>query len=148
MERKPTEKDMEYLDKWTRRSAIAHGISDERLIEICNAERDGRCVVYQKGYPVMSHYYKDEDGLYIREVSGVVSKEEYESVLEKEQNKNWIDNADSYICPDCGFETNNPNKLENKACPKCGFVALKDLSPEAKKLYHDILTGEFLKENT
>lgn len=45
MERKPTERDMEYLDKWTRRSAIAHGISDERLIEICNAERDGRCVV-------------------------------------------------------------------------------------------------------
>ena len=45
MERKPTEKDMEYLDKWTRRSAITHGISDERLMEICEAERDGRCVV-------------------------------------------------------------------------------------------------------
>jgi len=45
VERKPTEKDMEYLDKWTRRSAIPRGISDERLMEICNAERDGRCVV-------------------------------------------------------------------------------------------------------
>lgn len=45
MEKKPTEKDMEYLDKWTRHSAIAHGISDERLIEICNAERNGRCAV-------------------------------------------------------------------------------------------------------
>ena len=45
MDKKPTEKDMAYLDKWTRRSAITHGISDERLIEICNAERDGRCVV-------------------------------------------------------------------------------------------------------
>ena len=48
MERKPIERDMEYLDKWTRRSAIAHGISDERLIEICNAERGGRCVVLPK----------------------------------------------------------------------------------------------------
>lgn len=45
MEKKPTEKDMEYLDKWTRRSAITHGISDDRLIEICNAERHGRLAV-------------------------------------------------------------------------------------------------------
>lgn len=41
----PSEKDMEYMDKWTRKSAITHGISDERLMEICSAERDGRCVV-------------------------------------------------------------------------------------------------------
>lgn len=27
MDKKPTEKEMEYLDKWTRRSAITHGIS-------------------------------------------------------------------------------------------------------------------------
>jgi hypothetical protein len=38
-------KEMECLDKWTRRSAITHGISDERLMEICEAERAGRCVV-------------------------------------------------------------------------------------------------------
>lgn len=66
--------------------------------------------------------------------------------------KNWIDNADSYICPVCGFEANNPNKLNDKMCPRCGFIANKDsagdfddLSPEAQKLYLDILTGRWLK---
>lgn len=39
------EKEMECLDKWTRRSAITHGISDKRLMEICEAERAGRCIV-------------------------------------------------------------------------------------------------------
>ena len=38
-------KEMECLDKWTRRSAITHGISDERLMEICDAERAGRCII-------------------------------------------------------------------------------------------------------
>lgn len=35
--------------------------------------------------------------------------------------KHWIDNADSWICPICGFETNNPNKLADVKCPSCGF---------------------------
>lgn len=34
--------------------------------------------------------------------------------------RNWIDNADSYICPSCGLEINNPAKTDGK-CPKCGF---------------------------
>lgn len=34
--------------------------------------------------------------------------------------RNWIDNADSYICPSCGLEVNNPAKTDGK-CPKCGF---------------------------
>ena len=38
---------------------------------------------------------------------------------------NWIDNADSYICPVCGEEVSNPANL-NFTCPKCGFVAEKD----------------------
>lgn len=38
----------------------------------------------------------------------------------------WIDNADSYICPVCGFECNNPNTFHGK-CPKCGFIATKDI---------------------
>lgn len=42
----------------------------------------------------------------------------------------WIDNVDSYICPVCGFETNNPNRF-NKICPSCGFVAERD-KPEAR----------------
>lgn len=33
----------------------------------------------------------------------------------------WIDNADSYLCPVCGYETNNPN-YHRGICPKCGFV--------------------------
>lgn len=33
----------------------------------------------------------------------------------------WKDNADSYICSNCGFECNNPNELPYGAarCPKC-----------------------------
>lgn len=38
----------------------------------------------------------------------------------------WIDNADSYICPICRFETNNPNKYDCK-CPRCGFMDAKDI---------------------
>lgn len=34
--------------------------------------------------------------------------------------RNWIDNADSYVCPSCGLEVNNPAKTDGK-CPKCGF---------------------------
>lgn len=39
---------------------------------------------------------------------------------------NWIDNADSYICPICCFETDNPNRYDNCICPVCGFQAEKD----------------------
>ncbi len=38
----------------------------------------------------------------------------------------WIDNADSYICPICGFETDNPNKYDGCTCPVCGFQDEKD----------------------
>ena len=36
----------------------------------------------------------------------------------------WKDNADSYICSNCGFECNNPNKLPYgpSRCPKCNAV--------------------------
>lgn len=34
--------------------------------------------------------------------------------------RNWIDNADSYLCPNCGLEVNSPAKTDGK-CPKCGF---------------------------
>lgn len=41
---------------------------------------------------------------------------------------NWIDNCDSYVCPKCAFETNNPNKYRfcengNTKCPQCGWEA-------------------------
>lgn len=38
----------------------------------------------------------------------------------------WIDNADSYRCPVCGYETGNPNN-HNCKCPVCGFTADKDM---------------------
>lgn len=35
----------------------------------------------------------------------------------------WIDNADSWVCPSCGFECSNPNKLPEGPdhCPRCGL---------------------------
>lgn len=40
----------------------------------------------------------------------------------------WIDNADSYICSNCGYETNNPNKEERGQwkCPRCEAM-MKDV---------------------
>lgn len=38
----------------------------------------------------------------------------------------WVDNADSYICPVCGFETDNPNRYKSSRCPKCKFQDIKD----------------------
>lgn len=81
--------------------ALGEDYDLERITDIIEADRDGRCVIFKSGFPVASYYYR-EDGLDIREVSGVVSREEYEK---------------SIRIPD-------------------------GLSPEAKKLYHDILTGE------
>ena len=36
----------------------------------------------------------------------------------------WIDNADSWICSMCGYESNNPNKEKygSNRCPSCGEV--------------------------
>ena len=38
----------------------------------------------------------------------------------------WIDNADSYICPQCSLEVSNPAKYEGCKCPQCGFQDPKD----------------------
>lgn len=84
--REALEKQAEYeqfMEKWKQAVKIAGAVKDvgaERVAELVEADRDGRCVVYQSGYPIVSHYYRDDDGLYIREVSGVVSQEEYESM--------------------------------------------------------------------
>lgn len=50
----------------------------DHLQELVDGDRDNRCVMFQKGYPVVSQFYIDEDGLYIREATGVVSRDEYE----------------------------------------------------------------------
>ena len=59
----------------------------DRLRELAQADREGRCVVFAPGYPVGSIYYKDVDGNYIREASGVVTTEEYEAALRREQDE-------------------------------------------------------------
>lgn len=41
-------------------------------------------------------------------------------------SKHWIDDADHWICPDCGFITPNPNRYVGCKCPKCGFQDEKD----------------------
>ena len=41
----------------------------------------GHRVVFDLHYPVVSEYYKDEDGRVIRETSGVVSEAEAETAL-------------------------------------------------------------------
>ena len=64
----------------------AFGVPLDRLRELVEADRVGHCVVFDLHYPVVSEYYKDEDGRYIREVSGVVSETKYKAALkEREQ---------------------------------------------------------------
>lgn len=57
--------------------------SIDRLRELAQADREGRCVVFVSGYPVVSIYGKAEDGLCIREVSGVITEEEYKAALQQ-----------------------------------------------------------------
>lgn len=45
---------------------------------------------------------------------------------EENMSKHWIDDADHWICPDCGFITGSPSKYEGCKCPKCGFQDAKD----------------------
>ena len=53
------------------------GVAPDRLRELAQADREGRCVVFQSGYAVVSIYNPaDEDGLYTMKVAGVITKEE------------------------------------------------------------------------
>lgn len=45
-------------------------------------------------------------------------------------SKHWIDNGDSWICPICGDEEENPNKFSNSECPVCGFQDPKDANKD------------------
>lgn len=89
----PAEMFAEYFEsakaRALRTSAIETIIGDDydldRLRELVEADRDGRCVVYSKGFPIVSTYLQ-EGGLYIRETSGVIGYEEYNAALKGEQN--------------------------------------------------------------
>lgn len=55
----------------------------------------------------------------------------------------WIDDCDCYRCPDCGFETHNPNDYGCK-CPVCGFVADSDkVEPKPKRKCKQPVTRVF-----
>jgi len=47
-------------------------------------------------------------------------------VESEKMSKHWIDDADHWICPDCGFIAINPNRYAGCKCPKCGFQDEKD----------------------
>ncbi len=44
--------------------------------------------------------------------------------MSDENRKDWIDNADSYICPKCRMEVNNPAMFNMNRCPRCGWSPL------------------------
>ena len=49
----------------------------------------------------------------------------------------WIDNADSYICSECRYETNNPNKnpCGPGRCPRC-FAKMDVVKPTCESCDH------------
>lgn len=49
----------------------------------------------------------------------------------EDKDLHWIDDADRWRCPICGFETASPMLYVGCKCPKCGFQDKKD------KVEHD-----------
>lgn len=80
-----------YMDLYQRLTAIEDILGDEydldRLRELKKADDEGRCVVFQPGYALVSIYNTaDEDGLYTMKATGVITKAEYEAALRREQD--------------------------------------------------------------
>lgn len=50
----------------------------------------------------------------------------------------WIDDADHWKCPNCGFETGSPAKHKGCKCPKCGFQDDKDKPESESKRYMEL----------
>lgn len=59
----------------------------------------------------------------------------------------WLDNADSWICPVCSFETSSPSKYEGCKCPKCGFQDNKDKSESEGKSMTKVETENEIRDN-
>ena len=81
------EYDLNELDKalWCKK-VVEDAFSDdtravERLRELWFADQKGHCVVFDEHYPVASLCYRDEEGRYIRESSGVISEAEYKKAM-------------------------------------------------------------------
>lgn len=58
----------------------------DRLRELVEADREKRCVIFRKGYGVVSEYEVDEEGFITRTATGVVTREEYDRVLKGDAN--------------------------------------------------------------
>lgn len=83
------EYELEDLNKalWCKR-VVEDAFSDdpsvtERLRKLWFADQKGHCIVFNEHYPVVSEYYRDEEGRYIRESSGVISEAEYKAAMGK-----------------------------------------------------------------
>lgn len=55
----------------------------------------------------------------------------------------WIDDADCYRCPVCGYETHNPRNHGYK-CPKCGFVADEDREKVGENMDYEALKNDIV----
>lgn len=54
----------------------------KKIRKLVEADKDGRCVVFTPRHAIVKNYNpKDEDGLYTMTVCGVISEEEYKSVI-------------------------------------------------------------------
>ena len=53
----------------------------DRLRELVEADREKRCVIFRKGYGIVSEYEMDEEGFITRTATGVVTREEYDRML-------------------------------------------------------------------
>lgn len=110
----------------SKKGIVYHNIHDALMAFLCPTvcNDDGGCPLYKpsaafnrhRGHPRCYSFVR----LYPVEAARLMG---YEVVKD---DKHWIDNADSYICPDCGFETDSPAKYPGCKCPKCGFQDEKD----------------------
>lgn len=67
-------------------NTIPYDCDYNHIKELIKADKEGRCVIFQSGYPITKIYNpKNEDGLYTAEICGVIEKEGYESY---QKNKN------------------------------------------------------------
>lgn len=49
------------------------------------------------------------------------------TVMNQDDNElNWYDLGDAYMCPVCRKEVNNPAKFKGCKCPNCGFQSKRD----------------------
>lgn len=58
----------------------------DRLRELVEADRDGRCIILPKKFELCSVICQDKDGIYTHEVLGAIKKEGYKATLKGEKD--------------------------------------------------------------